>query len=353
MATVKIILRTSKINSFGEAPLCIRVIKNRKAQFIFLNYRLKPEHWDEKNRQVKKSHPNSKPLNHFIATKIKEAQDAALTLETNDKEVLSEHIKERIMGKSPMNFFEYAEKYLSGLEVSNKIGTLRKVKSILLKMGDYVGSNNLLFNHITVSWLKEYEQYLRKKQGNKTNTVSSNFRMLRVIINLAINEGVIEENLNPFKRFKLVTEKVKKDFLTDEELMMLQLAPLQKDSMKDLHLNMYVFSAYAGGLRISDLLLLKWKNFDGERIIMQTKKTSSVVSIKLPSKAMEIIFKYRKEDSLPEHFIFPVLKNNVDYSNPRYLFNCISSATAYANDDISYHLINKLFNLLISFVCHI
>ena len=104
--------------------------------------------------------------------------------------------------------------------------------------------------------------------------------------------------------------------------------------MKDIHRNMYVFSAYAGGLRISDILLLKWKNFDGERILMQTKKTSSKVSIKLPSTAMQILEIYKRKDAKPEDFIFPILENDVDYSDPRFLFNAISSATAYTNGDL-------------------
>ena len=32
------------------------------------------------------------------------------------------------------------------------------------------------------------------------------------------------------------------------------------------HRNMYVFAAYAGGVRISDLLQLRWQNYDGKHI---------------------------------------------------------------------------------------
>jgi len=334
MATVKIILRTSKINAAGEAPLCIRITKNRKAKFIFLNYRISPDCWDSKQSKVKKSHKNYQRLNSFIATKYAEAQGIAVDMETAEKRVLPESIKEQIQGKAPDSFFKYAERYRERLESSNKIGTLRKVKSILLKMKKYTGGQDLLFDHITVTWLREYENYLRTELGNKTNTVSSNFRTLRVIINLAINEEVISDELNPFKRFRLTTEKVKKDYLTEDELMMLESASLQAGSKKELHRDMYIFSACAGGLRISDLLLLKWENFDGERIVKQTRKTGSIVSVKLPKKALDILCKYRKVDTLPEHFIFPILDNDEDYSDPRHEFNCISSATAYANDDM-------------------
>ncbi|MEP7168675.1 MAG: site-specific integrase, partial [Bacteroidota bacterium] len=196
------------------------------------------------------------------------------------------------------------------------------------------GGIDLLFDHITVTWLKSYEHYLKIDLGNGINTVHSNFRSIRRIINLAINEEIISENKNPFKRFKLVLEKVKKDFLTEEELMLIQLAPLQRNSMKDHHRNMYVFSAYAGGLRISDIITLKWRHFDGERILMQTKKTASIVSIKLPSKAMEILEIYQRNDAKPEDFIFPVFRNDVDYTNPQRLFFAITNADEDVNTDL-------------------
>ena len=67
---------------------------------------------------------------------------------------------------------------------------------------------------------------------------------------------------------------------------------------------------------------------------MQTKKTSSVVSIKLPGKALDILKIYQSPIVKPLDFIFPILKNDVDYSNPKKLFNAISSATAFTNDDL-------------------
>src|SRR4030095_809608 len=127
------------------------------------------------------------------------------------------------------------------------------------------------------------------------------------------------------------TEKVKRDYLTEEELRLLEDAPLKINSMKDHHRNMYVFSAYAGGLRISDVILLRWQNFNGTHIIVYTRKTSNVVSIKLPSEALEIINKYWRDGLKHEDFIFPALKNDEDYSDKKKLYNAISSASVYTN----------------------
>lgn len=334
MITIKIIFRKDKINNNNEHPLYLRLIKNRRPKYISLGICMKAELWDEKNNRVKKAHPNSQRLNNYIATKVSEAQDIALKIETNNKSILPEIIKDEIMGKNSGSFFKYADKYLRELDLNEKVGTYRHTKSIIDKMKIYTASQDLLFDNITVSWLKSYEQYLRTRIGNKINTVNADFRTIRRIINAAINEEVISDNKNPFRRFKMTLEKVKRDYLTEEELMMIELAPLQKGSKKDHHRNMYIFSAYAGGLRISDILLLKWKNFDGERIIIQTKKTSSVVSIKLPMRALELLNEYQKVNSKPDDFIFPMLKNSEDYSNKKKLYNALSSATTYTNKDL-------------------
>ncbi len=36
--------------------------------------------------------------------------------------------------------------------------------------------------------------------------------------------------------------------------------------------NLYILSAYTAGIRISDLLTMRWKNFDGERLYFTIKK---------------------------------------------------------------------------------
>ena len=53
---------------------------------------------------------------------------------------------------------------------------------------------------------------------------------------------------------------------------------------------------------------MKWIYFNGTHINMKTRKTSSVVSIKLSKVALEILAKYKKVDSTPGDFIFPILK---------------------------------------------
>ena len=63
MSSIKLILRNNKVDKAGEAPLYLRVIKDRKTKFISLSLKLKPNEWDEDKQKVKKNHGNSTRVN--------------------------------------------------------------------------------------------------------------------------------------------------------------------------------------------------------------------------------------------------------------------------------------------------
>jgi len=191
-----------------------------------------------------------------------------------------------------------------------------------------------MINEINYDFLKKYEEYLVTEKENVVNTITSNFKIIRKIINDAVKENIITHNDNPFYSIKLKNESSKREFLTDEELLAIEKLNLPADTNICDYRNAYVFATYAGGLRISDILQLKWQNFDGQRINIMMAKTNRQLNIKLPNKAVSIINIYKKEDSKPEHFIFPFLRNDKDYSSPKVLLNSLSSATTMANKSL-------------------
>jgi len=96
--------------------------------------------------------------------------------------------------------------------------------------------------------------------------------------------------------------------------------------------DMYVFSAYAGGIQVSDLLMLRWRNFDGERQHFKVLKTGKELHIKLPEKAIEILNNYRTAKNNQDSLIFPILQSDINFNNPKQVARAISSATAQINE---------------------
>ena len=243
-------------------------------------------------------------------------------------------IKNTLMGQSSESFLKYFDLHLNTLEKNGKISTLGKAKSAYTKLKVFLGTRDMLFDEVTVTFLKQYEAYLRDELGNSVNTIHSNLKIFRKLINEAVREDLISSARDPFRKFKMKLEKTTKSYLTEDELEMLWALPLKEGGKLWDHRNMFVFAAYAGGLRISDLLRLKWSNFSGTHIRTTMQKTKDAVAVKLPTRALEILQLYRRDDTKQSDYIFPILRADVDYSDPRTLHNGISSATAYASRNV-------------------
>lgn len=336
MATVTVLLKLNKAFENGEMPLYLRIIKNRNSKFISLGIKVHPDLWDEANHRVKKRYPNSGKVNAYIAKKMAEAQGIAIEIETSKKYVSSKKIKEAILGKASVSLIKYMEDYLADLLRRGKMGTYDKVYATLSKLKFYLKNRDIAFDEFDLAFLKKYERYLREDLSNKINTIHSNLKVFKKIFNDAIREELIELQLSPFAKFKLSVEKTTKAFLTESELEAMESLPLKEGSVMFHHRNMYIFAAYAGGVRISDLLQLRWHNFDSTHIRLVTQKTKEAISIKLPDKALEILKLYSSGETKNRKtdFIFPLFSNDIDYSDPRVLFNAISSNTAYTNKNL-------------------
>lgn len=336
MASVTLLLKENKKNEKGEMPLYIRIIKGRKTKFISLGIKVHPNDWNTEKLRVKGKYPNSGRVNALIAKKVSEAENIALEIETKNKSVSSRKIKEAIVGKTSLSFIKYIEIYMVDLIKKGKTGTHDKYNSTILKLKAYQKGKDLTFEDVDLNFLKKYEAYLRDDLKNLPNTIHSNMKIFRKFFNDAVREGIVELQDNPFLKYKLSWEKTNKSFLTEAELEQIETINLNEGTKLFHHRNLFVFAAYAGGIRISDLLKLKWENYDGTHIRIFTQKTKDLVSVKLPTKANDIVKYYSK--SQPEKkeadFIFPFLSNSIDYTKPEVLFNAISSNTAYANKNL-------------------
>ena len=353
MASVSLILKTNKVDEKGEMPLYLRIIKNRKAKFISIGVKVHPDLWDGNNHRVKKKYTNAGKVNAFIAKKIAEAEGTAVDMETNKKHISSKKIKEAILGKAPVSLIKYIEEYQDDLMRKGKTGTHDKVKATLFKLKNFLKNVDISFDEFDLSFLKKYDRYLREVLGNKINTVHSNLKIFRKIFNDAIREEIIEAELSPFTKFKLTVEKTNREYLTEDELLAIENLSLKEGTVLEHHRNIFIFAAYAGGIRISDILLLRWQNFDGSHIHFLTQKTKESIAVKLPSKALSILEFYNTSnpEKQPKDFIFPFLSSKLDYTTPTTLFNAISSNTAYVNKNLKFIAEKAEIKKSISFHC--
>ena len=138
---------------------------------------------------------------------------------------------------------------------------------------------------------------------------------------------------NPFTRYSFKWENVEKVFLTEDEITAIRQVSIKTGSVMEVHQDMFVFASYTGGIRVSDLLTLRWEDFDGINLSIFVQKTKSHLSIKVPNIALDIIAKYRNENQT-RGYIFPVLDEGLNTAANNVLKQQISAKTALINKNL-------------------
>lgn len=341
MSSVKVVFRKDKLNKEGVAPIHFRIISNRKVKYISSKISVKPEQWDNAEKSVIKIQ-NAARINAYLTTKFGELQNGVLDVETTKKSVTQRDLKEKIYGKKPVNFFEFTKQIKEEYKTGNKLAQYEKYNTLYEKLLEYNVNTNLFLHDISPAFLHKYEQYLKDTKGNRINTIKNDMKFIRTVFNKALAQDLIESTLNPFTKYKIKSEKTQRLYLSEDELQKFEDVILPEMSKLSLHRDVFLFQCYGGGLRISDVLSMQWKQFDGTHIHIFTQKTKENISIKLPTKALEIIKKYEqiKDEYLKNNpkekfpFIFPVYPANLNLDNTASLDIAKSRGTVLVNNNL-------------------
>ena len=336
MASISIVFRKDKINKKGEAPIHFRIIKDRKVSYIASTISIPEDSWDSAKNKIKPKHLNSARLNSMLTNKFAELQDNVYKYETNHKSTTTSQLKESIYGKKPLFFFAFAESAIEPFLKEGKIGTYDKNKAIIAKLKVFSDSTSLTFQDITPEFLTKYQRYLKDTLNNKTNTANNSLKFINQMFKVAYSQDLIEHNIIPFNKFKIKAEKTQRFYLSEEELSLIENFSPTPGTRVELHRDMFVFAAYAGGVRVSDILQLKWKDFDGTNLNITMKKTGGQISVKVPNKALAIIENYKVADGNSNDYLFPMLSNDLNCNDPRAVDSALSSATAYINKNLKF-----------------
>lgn len=205
---------------------------------------------------------------------------------------------------------------------------------MIAKTREFLDGADIFFQDIDPMFIQKYEKWLRVEKKNKVNTIAGNLRFIRRVFNRAVKYDLIEHSLNPFHKIKITTEKTSRVYLTEDELARIEALELKEGERLDLHRDMFVFACYAGGPRISDILTMQWKQYDGVYIQYTSMKTITQVEIKLPNKALEIVKKHRPDHVDGNDFLFPMLENSIDLNDAKKLDRAITGANAYVNKNL-------------------
>lgn len=315
MASVKIILRNEK-RADGLFPLALRITKERKSSYIYLDYRIAEKDWDNKTQRIKKSHPNSVRLNNYLLKKLAEANDSALEIESKKNHVSAKAVKNKIKPSAAVSFFPQAQAFLDNLQQAGKYNQYTSDKPRIGHFREFLKGEDIAFSDITTGLLERFVTYLKSsykpKRGNDRigeRSIANHLVTLRSVFAHARKNGIITKAESPFGEggVKIKFPESVKVGLTPEEINALEIVELSEPAHNHAR-NLWLFSFSFAGMRASDVLRMKWSAIQDNRLYYTMGKNGKVGSLKIPEKAKKIIDQYEPDKQSSDDFIFPDLK---------------------------------------------
>lgn len=253
-----------KFSKNKEGIINIRVTENRKSKYFSIQETINEDFWNHKRCEVKSKHPQSEMLNFRIIQKIEELKKVFLRTESIQELKLNDR----------HSFLVFFRNQINHLISRKKIGTSKNTQTCLKHLEGFVSSKgkvDLLFSEINIEFVTDFETYLLSKDI-APNTTKKYVSVFGRIFNTSIKMNVFIPTMNPFIMFENKRMPVQKKKLEKRDIEIIMNTEFDEKDILFKVKNLFLFQIFAQGLRIGDLLTLKWNNIvDGDIQFVQLK----------------------------------------------------------------------------------
>lgn len=221
------------------------------------------------------------------------------------------------------NVIDHYSEYLSELEEQERIGTASNYRCSMNSLLQFVNLDRayiverLTFDTITPEFLQKYERWALNKDMSRS-TVGIYLRPLRKLFNTAIENGDIDPEIYPFKKYKIPTGKnIKKNI--EKDVLKLLYNWETEDEFIIKARDFWFFSYQCNGMNFRDIAELKFKtltddyfSFLRHKTLNTTREnpTPTVVPITVP--IARIISKYGRRSGDDNDYVFPIFDQGMD-----------------------------------------
>lgn len=280
--------------SDGSKSLYLDIYRNGKRTYEYLKMYIIPE---TDNYARKRNQATMDAANAIKSKRI---------IEMTNGEAGIENEKEKVF------LLDWMETYRENQKKRGKKDA-EQIKITIRILKDYAGERVTL-DQIDKPFCQGYIDYLmteyRPKGRRVSNyTIKNYYRVLNGALNSAVRAELIKGN--PFDKIdksdKIHLPESKRSYMTIEEVKALITTPMKNDMVK----RAYLFSCFCG-LRISDILGLKWKDVfidHGQyRLAVSMKKTKEPIYLPLSSEALK--WMPERGSKTPEDHVFDLPTGN-------------------------------------------
>jgi site-specific recombinase XerD len=254
-----------KYSTDKEGIVNIRITRNRASTYVSLKEKIRVNYWDFKRCKLKESYEDYERLAKLINDKILELKGHYGILK--DVELVKE--------KSKSSYLTYLLDEVDYLEKMKSIGTSKRYRTAYFHLKEYLisrGKSDLLFSEIDPSFVRNYEAYFTHI-GLRKNTIKNYVNCLRRLYNQAMKQGLVTPTINPFIFYVNHKEPVEKRRLSQVEFERIIKYKPEPDSTLFHTKSYFLFQVFSQGLRVGDLLTLRFKNINEGRLVFFQSKT--------------------------------------------------------------------------------
>ena len=335
MASIDVILYTSKVLKNGDNPIMLRLIKDRKPTYISIGVGCSKFLWDDKKNLPLKKHPLSKELVIKIEKIKTEAKRLLMKFDDEKVDFSAEEFINKLKNHTKKTtVLQFVETVIEELLNNDKIGNASVYKSLRDVLVRFRNKKDFTFSELDVSFLLKFEQDLRER-GLEDTSLSVHFRTLRALYNRAVDKDYTRKELSPFQKFKIskFDTKTRKRAITKDDFKKIEALKFDTGTRLYDSQNVFVFSYYCSGINIGDIIELQWTDNILPNYFMEYErnKTHQIQKVKLLPPAIDILAYYRKFSM--GDYVFPYL-DKAKHITTKQIKNRIKKINKQVNDDL-------------------
>lgn len=294
-------------NIHSTTPTIVYVYLTLNNERVVINSNLKvlPENWDFEKNQFKVNKRTGEGLenNQYLNYISSQIDDITRKFYLANIIVTPKSIKaefERIQnnqGDSKQNFFNFFKAYIDECNGLKKYTTIQVYRSTfnVLKAIEADTKRHISYETFGPEFNNVLIKFLQEKRNLSVNTIAKYQKIIKTILNEALERNLHNNLAFKSAKCKQVFEKVDKIFLTIEEINKIEKVDFSEEPKLDLIRDLFLIGCYTA-LRYSDYSTIHVnnivKNGKGSFFNIMTKKTHQKVVIPIHPVVEKILKKY-------------------------------------------------------------
>lgn len=346
-----------------QYPIVLEYSWHNKVKRLSMNIKAKTSDWDSTQQSLKRSYGRDYARqNNFLQQKIDDTNHRMRQFSLEHPRCMNLTVIDQILHDEPCSrkdkgydFKEFImsrikneyERHQIGFSVyQNAENAMNMFKRFLSETNNGTYRNDAIYlGDISEEIVQSYIEWRRSVRHNSEETINHSLTPIIKGLEYASDLGMIPKpTYSKIKDVRIrIVPKLEEDYcekaekyLTDDQLTsLIRYSETCSQKRRKEHINIFLFSIYACGLRISDIATLRWSDVDlgNKQIRKRTVKTRTPIDIPLNNFALQILSEWHKRRHNSK-YVFDLIHDDVCLDNDIERKKAISNADKCINQSL-------------------